>query len=547
MFNNYFLSGLCFFYCLTFSLMGEFNFDDHESKHIEFFKKYQVMLDFLPTHKIYLNPKDKSGSDAPYTTVDELFSKNNVQLAILVFDPVTATYYAYDAQYKKYYEQQNGWLYFFIDENKKPMIIGLAYHAVSLFPYLEAISEDAEAQQQLAMLYIFPPEAHDFALPRNEKLGFEWLMKSALQGLPKAQFDLASAYFKGMGIPRDPSKGIVWLQKAAENNYCEAIRGLALCNDLGIGTEQNKQKAIELYKQSAHRIHDSDSEYELGAHYALGDGIEQNYDRAYEWYAKAANKNYSFMLATYYARVALALMHEEGLGSIEQSNEKAVYWYEKALDQNPKFTMPNLPAAANNLAICLLEGRGVDEDGERAFELLSAAVLVNLDMSKKKEQYLSSAMVNLGLVHEFELSGKGNPTSAFIWYQKAAKNENVDGLFHLGRCYFYGVGVSKKYVKAFEIFMQAAQMGHAQAAYFVGLCYEYGFGISKDIEAAQTWYRQAAQMGDLRAQAALSNSNSKSNNLNLLIKSEVNYQNYLAQKPSFVRERVWQFNSRFNP
>ena len=54
-------------------------------------------------------------------------------------------------------------------------------------------------------------------------------------------------------------------------------------------------------------------------------------------------------------------------------------------------------------------------------------------------------------------------------------------------------------------------------------------------------------MGDLRAQAALSNSNSKSNNLNLLIKSEVNYQNYLAQKPSFVRERVWQFNSRFNP
>ncbi|RIB27747.1 hypothetical protein C2G38_1703997 [Gigaspora rosea] len=49
---------------------------------------------------------------------------------------------------------------------------------------------------------------------------------------------------------------------------------------------------------------------------------------------------------------------------------------------------------------------------------------------------------------------------AFKYYQKSADLRHVDGLYNVGRCYEYGIGVEKDIEKAFEYYLKSAYMGH---------------------------------------------------------------------------------------
>ncbi|HUD02020.1 MAG TPA: tetratricopeptide repeat protein, partial [Rhabdochlamydiaceae bacterium] len=52
---------------------------------------------------------------------------------------------------------------------------------------------------------------------------------------------------------------------------------------------------------------------------------------------------------------------------------------------------------------------------------------------------------------------------AFRWFQRAAKKEDVDGLYSLGRCYYLGQGVDKDQDQAMVWFAKAAAKGHAES------------------------------------------------------------------------------------
>ena len=98
-----------------------------------------------------------------------------------------------------------------------------------------------------------------------------------------------------------------------------------------------------------------------------------------------------------------------------------------------------LPEGQYNLAVCYAKGRGVPQDYARAVELYRKAA----------GQGHVDAMCNLALCME---QGQGVPRDeegAFLWFQEACEKKGSENArYHLGRCYFRGIGTPKSDRKA---------------------------------------------------------------------------------------------------
>ena len=77
----------------------------------------------------------------------------------------------------------------------------------------------------------------------------EWFLKSARQGLPRAQYQLGSNLIYGKGCYEDKSKGIQWLNRAASNGVDEASEMLAKIA-IQTPTLESQKQALALLSQS---------------------------------------------------------------------------------------------------------------------------------------------------------------------------------------------------------------------------------------------------------------------------------------------------------
>ncbi|KAF0491302.1 NACHT domain-containing protein [Gigaspora margarita] len=57
---------------------------------------------------------------------------------------------------------------------------------------------------------------------------------------------------------------------------------------------------------------------------------------------------------------------------------------------------------------------------------------------------------------------------------------NSNGIFWLGQCYEYGIGVEENIDKAFIYYQQSADMGHVSGTFLVGYYYDEGIGVEKN-------------------------------------------------------------------
>ena len=67
--------------------------------------------------------------------------------------------------------------------------------------------------------------------------------------------------------------------------------------------------------------------------------------------------------------------------------------------------------------------------------------------------------------------------------------------YHLGYCYYHGLGVDVDYKKAVFWFEQAIKRNHAAAEFYMGLCYYYGNGLIQDNARAKVCFRKAVKQG----------------------------------------------------
>lgn len=150
--------------------------------------------------------------------------------------------------------------------------------------------------------------------------------------------------------------------------------------------------------------------------------------------------------------------------------------------------------ALRNLSYVYEDGLlGREVDGEEAKKLLlKAAVLGSI-----KAQYCLAHSFSVGLEIDLEEARK--------WYRIAAKNEDGDAQWVLGRASEKGMlGIEVDLEEAMKWYQMAAQNGQDRAQRTLALCYEYGeMGLEINFEEAASWYDEAAKSGDLFAQYTL--------------------------------------------
>lgn len=115
----------------------------------------------------------------------------------------------------------------------------------------------------------------------------KWLQAAAAQGMPVAQYRLATLYAQGRGVPADSAKAFRWYSAAAQRGNRKAMSNLALAYAQGSGTAKDPREAALWFSKAA-QLGLVDAQFDLAVLYERGLGVPQSLIDAYRWYLIAA-------------------------------------------------------------------------------------------------------------------------------------------------------------------------------------------------------------------------------------------------------------------
>ena len=170
-------------------------------------------------------------------------------------------------------------------------------------------------------------------------------------------------------------------------------------NDFNQAVEDYKSggyiKALNTFYTLAKKD-DEKAQYNVGLIYANGKGVQKNLAKAKKWYEKAAKQGNGP------AQYNLARLYHAAGESDAHGYEKARYWYEKAVEAG-------IIQAYNNLAALYMEGKGVNQDQQKAFELFQKAASMGD----------SSAQVNVAVLYAWGEGITHDKMKAYDNFKKA--------------------------------------------------------------------------------------------------------------------------------
>ncbi|MDE6577277.1 MAG: hypothetical protein K2K58_03800, partial [Muribaculaceae bacterium] len=320
------------------------------------------------------------------------------------------------------------------------------------------------------------PEALEMlAEVENDKKNFQkaanLFERAAELGNVGAMFNLALYYEHGDRIPKDIHKALKWYKAAAEKGDATSMVNLGSLLEDGPEDIQNHKEAFQWFLKAA------ESGYTVAwnevAHcYKYGIGVERSADKAYENYLKATDTEDPSM--TYFN---LYLLYADGK-ACEQNLEKAVPWLIRAAEMKSS-------VANYHLGLLYKNGVGVEQDGMEAFRRFKISA----------EGGHPHALYELGIIYKYVFN---DPHSAFECFYRSA-SENIESMYELGTCYYYGKGCEKDDNKAFQCYRKAAEAGNCEAQYEVGVCYRQGEGCEQNFLKAIEWYEKAIAKGNTKA------------------------------------------------
>jgi localization factor PodJL len=145
------------------------------------------------------------------------------------------------------------------------------------------------------------------------------------------------------------------------------------------------------------------------------------------------------------------------------------------------------PGAALELALRLLDGRGVAKDARAAAAWLEQAAARDL----------APAQYRLGSLYEKGVGVARDPALAVSWYAKAAAAGNARAMHNLAVMKAEGAVDGKPdYAAAAQWFRKAAELGIRDSQFNLGVLYARGMGAPQDYAQSWLWFSLAAQQGD---------------------------------------------------
>lgn len=222
----------------------------------------------------------------------------------------------------------------------------------------------AEAQFALAVAY-----DRGLGVIQNYSTAAAWYRRAADQGLAAAQYNLATLYDEGLGVQNDMQQAIAWYRRAAEAGSPLAANNLGYHHEFGIGVEQSDALALAWYRKAAEAGLDTAAN-NLGVLLQLGRGAPRDYAEAAHWYRVAANQGHGE------AMINLAVLLSNGYG-VERDRTEALAWLLRARGA----AEPAVAARAGELSAALMGELGSQESARassRAAALTLKPTLITL-------------------------------------------------------------------------------------------------------------------------------------------------------------------------
>ncbi|MDE5868423.1 MAG: sel1 repeat family protein [Anaeroplasmataceae bacterium] len=286
-----------------------------------------------------------------------------------------------------------------------------------------ALEGDAKAQYEVAYCYYF-----GYGVNRDFEQAGKWYEASALQDYLDAYFALANCFSKGLGKQKDLQKALYWYEKAGANGSAEGQFEAA--NLYFNGNVGNKEQAIYWYELAAKQDHIG-ALTRLGWCYRYGRIVEKNVTKGMEYYQKAAELGFSL------AQLRMGDFYTE-----KKDYEQAFDWYLRSAENGEN-------VAQNSLGVCYYFGLGTKEDYEKAAS----------------------------------------------WFLKSALQNNKDAKNNLSVCYKNGYGVPKDINESVKWLIAAANQYHIASIFRLGFCYATGHGIKQNLEEAEKYLGLAIKLG----------------------------------------------------
>lgn len=167
----------------------------------------------------------------------------------------------------------------------------------------------------------------------------------------------------------------------------------------------------------------------------------------------------------------LAMHYLNGDGEVEADPEKAVYWFRKMAEAGSEIGM-------FNLGLHYAKGYGVERDFEKAvYWMEQAAEAGDTDAPESAQKYrklldamtranagdaaaqavLAEGYMELGGSLE-QAGAQDDYNESFKWAQKAANQNNPEGMYMMGLSYEHGRGCEQDQRKAVEYYQKGAQL-----------------------------------------------------------------------------------------
>lgn len=219
--------------------------------------------------------------------------------------------------------------------------------------------------------------------------------------------------------------------------------------------------------------------HDLGKMYLSGLGCEKDEEQAQAWFTKAYHAFIAKEASSKkkdYLQYRIGKLYAFGYG-VEQDYGQAAKWYEKVVSEDNPF-------AAYALGSLYRRGQGVEQNDEKAYELYCMAA----EHSEKPNAY---AAYELGRMCRDGIGTAVNLRQAKRYFEKAAKLDNPDALYGLGKLFLRKDSEYYDPNKAVDCLLQAAQKGHEFAAYALGKLFLKGDEVPKNVDCALRWLEEA--------------------------------------------------------
>lgn len=341
-----------------------------------------------------------------------------------------------------------------------------AYEVGNLVEAKAAWMQAAEQDDPEAQFYLGVLANQGDGANATEAVG--WFQKAAQAGHAKAQYNLALAYERGLGVLRNRKAAIEWLRKAAIQGDVDAQHMLALL----LLDEDSVKEGAKWLTKAATAGHVA-SQLALGNGYLAGDVVAKDPSLAVKWLSRALRSG-----------------EVRALRPLLTAREQLVTFDATPLEALKQAARASDPASQHRLAARLLSGLASERD-PRAGEAW---------LRKSAAAGFAAAQYDLGLLLVDEL-----PEEGLKWLRRAADKGMSRAQYALGRAYAQGVGAERDEGEAYAWYMRAAEQGMPSAEYAVGYALSQGAGVHRNDAEALTWYKRAAAHGHHESAFRISN------------------------------------------